>query len=657
MTLGPLRPAHIAWADDGTPTAPDFGDVYHGPIGAAAQAHHVFLAGNGLPARWAGRTDFCIAETGFGLGNNFLATWAAWRADPQRPQRLHYLAIEAHPPRAADLQRAHAGSEQPALAAALQAAWPPLLPGLHRIDLDGGAVQLLLAWGDVAPLLPQLVFGADAFYLDGFAPDRNPAMWQRRVLQALGRRARPGATAATWSVARELRDGLTTAGFSCQRLPGIGGKRKVLQARFEPRTRFSAALPSAAASQRQAVIVGAGLAGACAAAALARQGYAVTVLDRAPTPAAGSSGNRGGLFHATVHADDGPHARLLRAGALHTARWLAAADPAVLPHSSTGLLRLETQRSLAAMQALTAAQGLPADQVQALSALDASAHAGVPLPAPAWFYPGAGWASPAALVLHALATPGVRFIGGAAVAKLHREGDIWHCLDAQGRCLAQAPQLVLAAAEQVNPLLASLGHTTLPWQRTRGQVSGFAATNLTQQLRLPVAGDGYALPLPDGLLCGATQDDDDDDPAVRDADHRHNFERLQRLTGLQPPADRHQWWGRVGWRVQTADRLPVAGPLPRAPQPGDAPCDQVRRLPREPGLHLLCALGGRGLTLAPLLADVVAAYIAGAPVPLEQSLLDSIDPGRWQVRAVRRAASDAVRKNFDGSGNGGAVDQ
>ncbi len=689
MKHGPLQPAQIEWADDGTPLAPAFGDIYHGPVGAAAQARHVFLAGNGLPARWAGRDDFCIAETGFGLGNNFLATWAAWRADPQRPRRLHYVSIEAHPPQRHDLQRAHAlhkgvataasvadepvgataadlaaphdtvqaAADRATLAHALHAAWPPLVPGLHRIDFDNGAVQLLLAFGDVSALLPQLVFAADAFYLDGFAPALNPAMWDRRVLRALGRRARLGATAATWSVARELRDGLTAAGFVWQRVPGIGGKFHVLHAQHQPRAAVKAASASAwgsvspttaavasiasarpqPAPQRRAVVVGAGLAGACTAAALARQGFVVTVLDRVAQPAAGSSGNVGGLFHATMHGDDGPHARLLRAGALHTARWLAGADSARLPHAAQGLLRLENTRTLAAMQALIDAQGLPADMVQAMSAAQASARAGVPLTAPAWFYPGAGWLSPRALVQQALAQPGVEFQGQADVAAVRREGDEWLCLDAQGHCLARASHLVLAAAEQVNPLLQSLGHAPLPLQRNRGQVSGFDMAPPVA-LRLPVAGDGYALPLPGAVLCGATSTDGDDDPHLRASDHRHNFERLQRLTGLQAPADPVRWWGRVGWRVQTADRLPIAGPLPSLPQAGDPVCDQARRLPREPGLHLLCALGGRGLTLAPLLADVVAARVAGAPLPLEQPLLDAVDPGRWIVRAVRRAA-------------------
>ena len=234
MNWGPLQPARIDFDDAAAPVAPDFGDVYHARAGADAQALHVFLGGNGLPGRWAGRGRFVVLETGFGLGGNFLATWAAWQQDAQRCDRLWYVAVEKHPPRRDDLVRAHAASPHPALADALLQAWPPLTPDMHLLDFDGGRVRLLLAFGDIARVLPELVLQADAFYLDGFTPARNPAMWDARLLRTLARLAAPGATAATWSVAGVLRQGLSEAGFTVQKAPGHGGKRQMTVARFTP---------------------------------------------------------------------------------------------------------------------------------------------------------------------------------------------------------------------------------------------------------------------------------------------------------------------------------------------------------------------------------------------------------------------------------------
>lgn len=625
MKSQPITPARIEFG--AVPAAPDFGDVYHPRVGALEQARHVFLRGNGLPERWRGRERFVMLETGFGLGNNFLATWDAWRGDAARCRQLVFASVERHPPTRADLGRAQAASALPRLAAELVTAWPPLVHGLHAIDFDGGRVRLLLAFGDVAQWLPQLSLQADAILLDGFAPARNPAMWEPRVLKAIGRRAAPGATAATWSVARDLREGLVGAGFEVERAHGIGGKREITQARYAPR--FERAM-APAPTQREAAVIGAGLAGACVAHALADEGWTVTVLDRQPVPAAETSGNLGGLFHGTVHADDGPHARWLRAAALYAQRTIAPRVAAGLPGQVQGLLRLGG-RDVEAMRRLVASQGLPADWVQVLDPTEASARAGVALGEATWCFPGGGWVSPAALVAALLARDGVRFVGGAAIDRIERGAGGWQLIDREGHVRHSAPVVVLANAADALRLAAAFGYAA-PARRVRGQVTVW--TGAATPLERPLAGDGYALPLPGGgLLCGATSQPGDEDGALRDADHRHNLERLQRLAGLVPPPGRTAFEGRVGWRLQTDDRLPIAGALPD-PQ-GRA--DQARRWPRIEGLWLGTALGGRGITLAPLLGRLLAAQIAHAPLPLEQELVDAVDPVRWALRAARRA--------------------
>ena len=134
MTPDAIVPAEVDFSDPESPRSPRFDDRYHAPYGAFEQAAHVFLGGNDLPARWQGRGAFTILETGFGLGNNFLATWAAWRADPRRSARLRFVSIEKHPLQFDDLRRALAGSSEPGLAAQLCDAWPPLTAGLHTVS-------------------------------------------------------------------------------------------------------------------------------------------------------------------------------------------------------------------------------------------------------------------------------------------------------------------------------------------------------------------------------------------------------------------------------------------------------------------------------------------------------------------------------------------
>jgi tRNA 5-methylaminomethyl-2-thiouridine biosynthesis bifunctional protein len=642
----------------GTPYAPRYGDIYHARAGALEQARHVYLAGNGLPARWQGRRRFVVLETGFGLGNNFLATWAAWRADPERCTQLVFVSIEKHPLSQADLRRALLNHAHTDLAAPLLSQWPVLTPDLHTLEFDNGQVRLLLALGDVALWRSELVAAVDAFYLDGFAPARNAVMWDERLCKALARMAAPGATAATWSIARELRDGLGAAGFTVTRTPSFGSKRDMCCARFPGEGEAARRLPAPvgrapASNARTALVIGAGLAGAAAARALAREGLQVTVLERQGGPAQETSGNLAGLFHGVLHPNDGAHAQLLRAAALRTQQLLTPVlAQKRVPGELQGLLRGLPQGAEASLAAARQ-WGLPPEFIQVLDAAAASSRAGWPLPDAQCLYTGAGWVSPAALVREWLASPAVTLRCHMAVARLQAvAGGGWQALDAQQQPIAEADVVVLATAHDTARLLQ--GHTDVglwPLQRRRGQVTqvpaAIAASAGLPRPRLPLASGGYLIALPDtlggGVLCGATSQADDEDAAVRASDHRHNLRQIETLTGS------HADWsdktvatlpGKVGWRLATDDRLPVVGavPLPMAQMAGLQRLEQPRHVPRAAGLYVMTALGSRGLTWAGLLGEALAACVSGAPVPLSSSVLDAVDPARFVARSLTRSA-------------------
>ncbi|SAK54740.1 5-methylaminomethyl-2-thiouridine methyltransferase [Caballeronia fortuita] len=231
----PLISAPLVFRDDGTPYSPRHDDIYHSAAGALAQARHVFLKGNGLPARWRGTPRFTVIETGFGMGVNFLATWAAWLEAAHRPSMLEFLSIEKYPFSADDLRAAHAAIiDEDAFAPlsdALASAWPPLEAGLHRLAFSAGAVTLTLAFGDAADILPRLAdlgFTADAIYLDGFAPARNPDMWTPQVFASLARMSNYDATFATYTSAGQVKRALVESGFAYSKVAGFGGKRAML---------------------------------------------------------------------------------------------------------------------------------------------------------------------------------------------------------------------------------------------------------------------------------------------------------------------------------------------------------------------------------------------------------------------------------------------
>ena len=303
---------------NGQPVSRRYGDVYKGRDGALAEAQAVFVDGAGLAERWPNRPLFTVLELGFGLGVNFLATLEAWVNDLARPRRLCFVSIEAHPLTRGELARAHSALaiDHPQ-ARALRERWPLGTPGIHRVNFHGGAVSLILAIGDVARMLPLLHAPADAIYLDGFAPDRNPDMWSGPTMRGVARLARPGAIAASYTTAAGVREALTRAGFEVQTVPGIGSNRARTVARFAPRVQPAAALETDGTgqrcSERNAIVIGGGLAGCAVAGALDARGWSVQLLERGGTLACEGSAQPVIADHPHLSPDDNRLARLTRA--------------------------------------------------------------------------------------------------------------------------------------------------------------------------------------------------------------------------------------------------------------------------------------------------------------------------------------------------------
>lgn len=632
----------LALDASGAPFSERYGDVYASRDGAAAQARHVFLGGNGLPACWRGRQQFVIVETGFGLGTNFLATWQAWRDDPNRCGRLHFVSVELHPVAAGDLV-ATAPAELHPLARELAARWPLPLPGLHRIEFEGGRVVLTLALGDAREIVPQLVCGADAFYLDGFAPARNPQMWEPALIKALARLARPGATLATWTAARAVRDSLGTSGFEAELRAGFGRKREMLVARYAPRWRMRRhEAPAAYAGERRAVVVGAGLAGCHAAAALAARGWQIELLEREPSTAAGASSLPWGLLHPLVAGDDGVLARLTRAGfLLACARLDAAGDDAGLRHPCGVLQQARDDDEAAAWRTALERLDVPTGYARWLDAGDAGAAIGVqPLRGGLWFPRGALVAAQR-WCRHLLDRAGAaaRVRTGVDVARIERGDFGWTVFDPDSRPIATAPVLIAANALDT-PRLLGLRHA--PVQPVRGRVSLIASDRLSG-LRAAIAGDGHLARAPDGALAvGATYEaplPGETEPRAVDEAHAHAG-NLQRLARLVANADDATVIGVFdGVRCVARDRLPLAGGVAdeRAALAAGAALRGAHLvdLPRREGLYAVFALGSRGLAFAPLAAELVAAQIEGEPWPLERALANALDPARFVLRRLR----------------------
>ena len=633
-----IHPAALELNADGIPWSASYDDIYYSDSGGLAQARHVFLAGNRVAERWRGRRQFVVLETGFGLGLNFLATWQAWRADPNASARLHFVSVEKHPFTRADLAQLHLyWPELAPLASELQAAWPPLTPGCHRLLLDAGRVTLSLFFGDAVKLIPQIECQADALYLDGFSPSKNPELWSESLLRRLSRCCAAEATLATWSYAAPVRRALQDAGWRLQRRPGFGSKRDMLGGERLPLRSHPRHAAAPEIQPRQVIVIGAGIAGCAAAEALARRGWQVQVLERRDGPAQEASGNPAGLFHPVITPDDNYIARISRAGNLYLTRLLPRLG-ADVRHGMCGVLQLARDAEQDAHQAaVIMALAFPADYVRYLDRQQASQAAGQPLAHGGWFYPAAGWVSPPTLCAALLAAWPQRITPryATAVARLVRSADDdWLALDEAGETLARAPLVVVAGAYDSTRLVPD---AALDMERIRGQVSIVPAGRLPP-IATALCGNGYTTPDAGELRCfGATYDFRDDDPTLRATGHQTNLAHLAALlptadlSGLDPMC----MDGRVGFRTTTVDRLPAVGAAPdgNAPRRREA---QLKEVPRHGGLHLLCGLGSRGMVWAPLAAELLAARIDGEPLPLERDLAAAMDPARFLLRQLRR---------------------
>jgi tRNA 5-methylaminomethyl-2-thiouridine biosynthesis bifunctional protein len=565
-----LVPASLAFLDE-TPYSASFGDV--------------FLQGSGLPQRWVERDRFVILETGFGFGLNFLVTLNAWRRDPGR--KLHYVAVEKHPFSLRDLRTLH--ERYPDLkkeAAELHSVWPMLVSGGHRAEL--GNVVLTLFFADIK-ILRDLRLHADAIYLGGFSPAKNPEMWTSQLMRNVSRLAAPGATVATWSVATPVRASLERVGFAVEKRAGFGHKKEMLVGR---NTRSS---PLPERNARNAMVVGAGLAGAAICERLCSRGWEVELVERHASPAQEASGNPAGAFHPVVTPDDSIFARLTRAGFLHAIdRWKKLGN---VRWDQCGLLQLARDEREAASQ-LRSVDGLPPEYAQAVSREEASAHAGVLLAAGGVWFPEAGWIDPRSLVEAQLAACG---------ARLKRTF---------GKELKELPddRIVVLANSFDAPKLHAVPHLRL--RRVRGQLTVVPRSEFGAP-RVVVLRGGMVLPPVDGsCVVGASFDIDDDDPTPRADSDAGNLERLERMIPLnsKPKAI----GSRVAFRSVTSDRLPVVGALAE-------------------NVYGAFAYGSRGLVWAALAAELIASQLDGDPLPLEGKLVDALSPQRFKMRSGENA--------------------
>lgn len=650
--------ASLSWSADGQPFSEQFDDVYFSSVAGLEEARHVFLQHNRLPERWTELKEgehFCIAETGFGTGRNFLVAWQLWDRCAPESAFLHFVSGEKYPLSATDLRRAHSlWPELHPWSEALLDQYTDLAPGWQHFVLAQGKVTLTLLIGDLPAALPQLDAQVDAWFLDGFAPARNPDMWQPALFEDMARLSRAGTTLATYTSVGDVRRGLRAAGFEVKKVPGHGFKRHMLAGALpqESMAPWSAPWylrPAAHRAARTALVIGAGLAGCCTAFALARRGWQVTVIERHAAAAQEASGNPQGILYCKLSPHNTPLSRFVQSSYAYSLRLLNELLPQDEHHwQSCGVLQLAAHDKEAARLARLGASGYPHQFLHSIDAQAASAVAGVPVDHPALFFPQGGWVNPPALCAKLLQHPAITLKTHSAALHLQKSAERWQALDADARVLAEAQIAVICSAAD-SQQFAQTAH--LPVKAIRGQITHLPATGGSLKLRTVLCAEGYISPARNGVHhVGASFRFDRTDSRPSAEENQSNLALLDNLSPALAASlqrdhlDPARLEARAALRCTTPDYLPLIGPVVNAARfqseyaalGKDASKQPEAASPWLHGLFINAAHGSRGLISCPLSGELIAAQVTGEPLPIPKDLAHAVHPSRFLLRQLVR---------------------
>ncbi|KPY89926.1 bifunctional tRNA (5-methylaminomethyl-2-thiouridine)(34)-methyltransferase MnmD/FAD-dependent 5-carboxymethylaminomethyl-2-thiouridine(34) oxidoreductase MnmC [Pseudomonas syringae pv. tagetis] len=656
MTM--TRHARIDWDEQGNPRSRDFSDVYFSTESGLDETRHVFLVQNDLRRRFTELSEggrLIIGETGFGTGLNFLCAWQLFDECAPAGARLHFVSVEKYPLSRDDLQRALAlWPELSTFAQPLLDQYVALHEGFQRLLFADGRVTLTLLIGDALHMLPQLDGQIDAWFLDGFAPAKNPEMWTPELFAELARLSTSTTTIGTFTSTGWVRRSLNAAGFKMKRVPGIGHKWEVLRGTFIAWPEGVApsvvvkpwfARPAPASGERKALVIGAGLAGCATAQSLAQRGWQVSLLERHAAPAQEASGNPQGVLYLKLSAHGTALSQLILSGFGHTRRLLERLQRGI-DWDACGVLQLAFDGKEALRQKqLTDA--FPESLLHLLDQPAAEAQSGVALNSGGLFYPEGGWVHPPALCHAQAGHENIRLITHQQALELRRVDDQWQAWGNE-RLIDSAPVVVLAGAADIQQFTQT---ADLPLKRIRGQITRLPQTQASAALRSVVCAEGYVAPARLGEhTLGASFDFNSTDLTPNLTDHLDNLELLreisQDLTARLEAADlaAEQLQGRAAFRCTSPDYLPIVGPLADREafmQAYAALAKDARQVPDIAcpwldGLYVNSGHGSRGLITAPLCGELIAAWLDNEPLPLPRSVAEACHPNRFVLRGLIR---------------------
>ena len=616
-----LQTAELDWEivdDIEIPISKQFGDVYFSKDNGLLETRHVFLNGNDLTERLSQLHDyqyFCVGETGFGTGLNILTLWQLWQqVRLDNHSHLHVVSVEKFPLNKADLIRAlNVWTELKPLAEKLIQQYPLPIAGCHRLSFPEERFSIDLWLGDAQDIFPTIpkTQTVNAWFLDGFAPSCNPDMWQANVLDHMVRLSDFGTTFASFSVAGVLKRGLKQHGIQISRPRGFGHKREMLKAIWldtsqtetqsqDSETTIAAPPKSETSKQRKIAIIGAGIAGLSSAWAFAQRGHQVTIYEQ-NEPLSGASGNPLALLNPKLCPIEQAHEHLMTLSWQHALNFypqFKAFRPIQVQQialkNADELSGLVEQYPENVLTANTTLECFPETEFPSLTLHQAGA------------------VSPHQLRDEILQHANIR-IEKVKISRLEST-DSQVTLWQDQQIIAITDHAIVCCAKQS----AELFENYPVLKPIRGQVSWVENSQRPLALDQAYSYGGYCMQLDTAqLILGASFYPNRDDAEVLTEDHVHNYELIHNVfpkyaQGL-PSVD--TWQGRASVRAQSLDYFPLVGKIQNLGQ-----------------IYTFAGLGSKGFLFAPLCSEILAALILGELCPVPQSLLDKLNPQRFEKK-------------------------
>lgn len=680
-----LTLAQVNWSDETVPKSAQFDDFYFSTDGAIQEVEHTFILPNDLPNRFdrlCSNSTFRIAETGFGLGLNFLITCDLWLKKSPDSATLHFISFEKYPLHINDLIKAHLVLQDlPGLvkvAKALQQAYPLLLPGWHDAWLFDNKVRLTLWLGDVLKGLPECDASQgskiDAWFLDGFTPAKNPDMWQAGLYQQMARLSYLQTTFATFTAAGDVIKALEKQGFEVKQASGFGKKREICFGKLSQQRPYSLKAPwfsrpepikTKDSKPGKAIVIGAGLAGGAMANQLAKAGWQVTVLESENDIATQASGNLAGAVHPLITADWNLRSQWYLQGFEATLRavkpWLIAQEQAKEKQTKekqtkeqgkdentniglgnlAGLVQLTvSETSTQRIQEAFERVGLPNNFIQPLSQQQASDLIGTEVSAPGVLFPQGGWLYPKAVIKRCFDYGNVTVLCSQQAKEITQLQDLTWQVNTQKQTF-NADIVVVATGSLDSKLNQQLG---LPIRPVKGQVSHLQANQQKQKLNIAVTHEGYSTACGNGLaVTGATFEAPDMSTTLSEQAHQTNIEMTQKALPNWLEVNAKELTGRIAFRPTTPDHLPIIGAVANTQWLQEAYLSQshthavyrYKNQQYQTGLYVSNGHGPRGLMSVFLAAETIMADIAGSALPQPLSLYHASHSARFKIRAWR----------------------